>query len=174
MATIENLAPHNLKEPDANACLIEKLAASGAITEAERKLLLDMFRNEHQADRESVLRRARFAPPTNLHLGEENMNANEIVSQIEHTRSVMSAQIKKLNEFTPAPLAMPAAEAVGTGGLQDILVATVAGHIANAADSLRAIAAVETAMCAPPAKASVTESSSVPANMQVIDAQIGG
>jgi hypothetical protein len=86
----------------------------------------------------------------------------------------MSAQIKKLNEFTPTPLATSAAEAAGTGGLADILLATVAGHITNAADSLRAIAAVESAMRAPSAEAPATESGSAPTNTQIIDAQIGG
>jgi len=174
MTTVENAVSLDLKVLDVNAGLVETLVASGAISDAEHKLLLDMFRNEQQLDRESDLRRAQFAPLTNLHIGEQDMNANEIVSQIEHTRSVMSAQIKKLNQFAPAPVTAPSAEAAGTGGLADILVATVAGHIANAADSLRAIAAVETAMCAPPATASLTESTSVPADMQVIDAQIGG
>jgi len=174
MATLDKLAPPNLKESDVNAGRVEKLAASGAINEAERKHLLDMFWNEHRADRESGLRRARFAPPSNLHLGEQNMNATDIVSQIEHTRSVMSAQIKKLNEFTPTPLAAPATGASGTSGLEDILVATVAGHIANAADSLRAIAIVETAMGALGTRTSVTDSNSASGNAQIIDAQIGG
>lgn len=174
MATINTLAPIDLKEFDVNVALIDKLTDSGAITEAERKHLLDVFQNEQESDRESDLRRARFAPPTNPHLGEQNMNANDIVSQIEYTRSVMSAQIKKLNEFTPTPLATSAAEAAGTGGLADILLATVAGHITNAADSLRAIAAVESAMRAPSAEAPATESGSAPTNTQIIDAQIGG
>ena len=174
MAAVENLVPLDLKVQDDNAGLVKKLVASGAINEAEHRFLLDMFRHEQQKDRESGLRRARFAPPTNLQLGEQNMNANEIVSQIEHTRNVMSAQIKKLNEFTPTPLATPATEAAGTGGLEDILVATVAGHIANAADSLRAIAVVERAMHAPATKVSATESGSAPGDPQIIDAQIGG
>jgi hypothetical protein len=155
------------------ADLVEKLVASGAITETERKQLLDQFLAEHQADRESSARRARFAPTAHLHIGENTMNANDIVTQIEHSRSVMSAQVRKLNEFSPTTVPMPAAQTGGTSGLADLLHDTIAGHMTNAADSLRAIAEVEAAMGAPIRKTAVTEPSSAPDNPQIIDAELG-
>jgi polyhydroxyalkanoate synthesis regulator phasin len=104
------------------ADLIEKLVASGAITETERKQLLDQFWAEHQADRESSARRAQFTPNAYQQEEGETMNANDIITQIEQTHSVMSAQIRKLKELTPAPLHMPATEPGGTSGLADLLV----------------------------------------------------
>lgn len=102
------------------------------------------------------------------------MNANDVVTQIEQTHSVMNAQIRKLNELTPTPLPITAAESGGTSGLSDLLHATIAGHITNAADSLRAIAEVEAAMGAPVCKTAVTEPNSVSDNPQIIDAEHGG
>ena len=102
------------------------------------------------------------------------MNASEVITQIERTRTVMSAQVRKLNEFSPSPFPMSATEVGGPSGLADLLHATIAGHVTNAADSLRAIASVEAAMCAPVGKTTVTEPNSTPGGPQIIEAEFGG
>jgi hypothetical protein len=102
------------------------------------------------------------------------MNANDIINQIEQTHCVMSAQVRKLNEFSPSPFPMPSTEAGGTSGLADLLHATVAGHLTNAADSIRAIASVEAVMSAPVSKTSVTDPISTTGSPQTIDAELGG
>jgi polyhydroxyalkanoate synthesis regulator phasin len=174
MSPIVPLVPADIAGLREEADLVQKLVASGAITDTERKQLLDEFFAEHQADRESSARRAQLSTATDQEIGDDIMTANEIVTQIEHTRSVISAQIRKLNELTPAPLHIPATEAGGSSGLVDLLHATVAAHMTNAADSLRAIAEVEAAMRAPACKPAVTEPSSAPASPPTIDAELGG
>ena len=105
----------------------------------------------------------------------ETINANRIVTEIEQTHSVISAQVRKLNEFSPSPFPMPATEAGGTSGLADLLHATIAGHLTNAADSLRAIASVEAVMSVPVSKkTSVTDPISTTGSPQTIDAELGG
>jgi len=101
------------------------------------------------------------------------MNANDIVTQIAHTHNVMSAQVRKLNELSPKPTSMTGAETGTTSGLADLLQATIAGHISNATESLRAIAEVEAAMCAPVSKATVTVTNSTLGSSQIIDAEVG-
>lgn len=170
MPTISPFRPADIAGLHEKADLVERLLASGAITETERAQLLDQFWAEHQADREARARRARFAPTVDHHIGEDAMNANEIVTQIEQTRSAMSAQVRKLSEFSPTPSPMPAAQAGGTSGFADVLHATVAGHITNAADSLRAIAEVESALRASIAKTAGAEPGVAPGSPHVIDA----
>lgn len=154
-----------------NADMVEKLLSSGAITAVEREQLLGQFWTEHQADRDARVRRARLAPTANKFLGAETMNASDIVTQIEQQHAVMSAQMRKLNEISPIPLAMPAAPAAGANGLADLLHATVAGHVANAADSLRAIAEVEANLRAPIGKTVGTEPAKAPGSAQVVDGE---
>ncbi|MBO3706117.1 MAG: hypothetical protein J5X21_06875 [Candidatus Accumulibacter sp.] len=153
------------------ADLVERLLASGAITETEGTQLLNQFWAEHQTDGEARARRARFAPTADYHIGEDTMNANDIVTQIEQTHTVMSAQVRELNKLSPKPFPMPAVQADGTSGFADILHATVAGHITSAADSLRAIAEVEAAMRATVGKTSVAEPCPAPGIAQIIDAE---
>jgi hypothetical protein len=171
MPAIVSVQPADIAGLRDKADLVERLLASGAITETERAQLLDQFWAEHQADSEARARRARFAPTADHHTGEDTMNANDIVSQIEQTHSVMSAQVRELNKLSPKPFPMPAAQADGTGGLADIIHATVAGHLTNAADSLRAIAEVEAALRAPVGKTSGAEPSAAPGSPQIIDAE---
>jgi polyhydroxyalkanoate synthesis regulator phasin len=173
MPPIVALVPSDFAGLREQADLVEKLVASGAITETERKQLLDEFWAEQLADRESSVRRTGLSTTANHHIGEEIMNANDIVAQIGHTHSVMSAQVRKLNELTPTPLHIPAAEAGGSSGLADLLHATVAAHMTNAACSLNAIAEVEAAMRTPDCKTAVTEPRSVPDSPQTIGADLG-
>ena len=169
-ATI-SFRPADIAAMSENADMVEKLLLSGAITAAEHEQLLDQFWTVHQADSDARVRRARFAPTANQYLGEKTMNANDIVTQIEQQHAVMSAQVRKLNEFSPTPLVMPAASAGGANGLADMLHATVAGHVANAADSLRAIAEVEANLRAPIGKTVGTDPAKAPENAQVIDGE---
>lgn len=153
--------------------LAEKLLASGAISEAELEQLLEQYWAEQQVDDVAHTRRARFATTADHHIyiGEKTMNANDIVNQIEQTRSVMSAQLRKLSECSPAPFAMAAVNKGGESGLVDVLHATVAGHVINAANSLRAIAEVEAALRTSTSKTTAAEPDASPRSPQVIDAE---
>lgn len=99
------------------------------------------------------------------------MNAKDIVTQIEQQHAIMSAQVRKLNEFSPTPIALPTAPTGGVNGLADMLHATVDGHVANAADSVRAIAEVEANLRAPISKTVRTEPAKAPGNHQIIDGE---
>lgn len=168
ITTIETADVAALRE---NAGMVEKLLASGAISAAEREQLLDQFWTELQADRDACARRARFAPTTTLSIGEKIMNAKDTVTQIEQAHAVMGAQVRKLNEISPTPLAMPQGPAGGANGLADLLHATVAGHVANAADSLRAIAEVEASLRAPVGRPVETTPANARREPEVIDAE---
>ncbi len=172
MPEIIQYVPANITELQDEADLMEKLVESGAITEIERNRLLDQFRAEHQADRESRDRRAQFTNADQREEG-ESMNAKEIVAQIEQAHSVMSAQVRKLNEVSPTTFSLPTTEEGGASSLTDLLHATIAGNITNASDSLRAIASVETVMCASGSKPAVTEQSTTPGCPQIIQAEAG-
>lgn len=171
MAAITTIETAGIAALRDNRDLVEKLLASGAITAAEREQLLDQFWIEHQADRDTRARRARFAPTTILSIGEKIMNANDTVTQIEQAHAVMGAQVRKLNEISPTLLAIPQGPAGGENGLAELLHATVAGHLANAADSLRAIAEVEAKLRVPIGRAVETAPTKGPREPEVIDAE---
>ena len=99
------------------------------------------------------------------------MNPNDTIAQIELTHAVMGAQIRKLNEISPAPRAMPQVPADGTNGLADLLYATVAGHIESAAKSLHAIAEVEKSVRAAMSKSAEAAPTAAHNNSQVIDGE---
>ena len=155
-----------------NTDMVEKLLACGAISDTEGKLLLEQFRDEHQADRDTCARRVRFAPTTTTHnFGEETMNPNDTIAQIELTHAVMSAQLRKLNEISPAPRSMPQVPIDGSNGLADLLYTTVAGHVESAAKSLHAIAEVEQSVRAVISKSVEAAPTTSHNNPQVIDGE---
>jgi len=176
----ERTAFINSMEKDASDNILRsqkyKEMADAAINSL-RKVAMDNLKHDeikpsHDCtDHEAHARFAQLSPTANHQQGEAAMNTEEIIAQIEKTREVMSAQLHKLNERCPRPFPAPTVRE-GETGLEELLHATVAGHIANAAEALRTLGEAEAATRAVHAnKTAATEPGAAPSDPQVIDTE---
>lgn len=143
----DSLHPTDLAALRSGAALADKLVADGVITAAERDRLLAGIWNEQEADRVARQRRghATSALLTN-HCQEKAMNPKLIVDEIEKTRAVIDAQVRRLSELAPPPVeqgAVLSPELGVKGRVSDLLEGSIAGHLAHAGTTLRALAEVE-------------------------------
>ncbi|MBK7659634.1 MAG: hypothetical protein IPJ28_10970 [Betaproteobacteria bacterium] len=147
MSSSDSLHSTDLAALRSGAALADKLVADGVITVAERDRLLAGIWNEQEADRVARQRRGHAASAilTN-HFLEKTMNPKLIVDEIEKTRAVIDAQVRRLSELAPLPAGQAAVlspELGSKGRVSDLLEESIAGHLAHAGATLRALAEVE-------------------------------
>lgn len=152
-----HITPANVGGSNQGATLIERLFASGAISTDERETLLAQIEVSQEADRKAGLHRVQttdYIHPT-MNNG-ANMDARQILKQIDQTRAVMGQQLQKLSELSFKPSQTTAANA-SQDGFEDLLQAAVSQHLGAAAEALNALAQVEADMRSPAPKPNTSD-----------------
>jgi hypothetical protein len=145
--------PTKLSEPAGEAVpsqladLVDDLHRSGAISDIERTALISALQRDVARDIAADASRNPLINPRQPAVSafkEAIMNPKVIINSIERSRSVMEAQVEKLNECAPTPPRVLLDAEQTQANVSTLLNTTVRGHLQGAADALHAIAEVET------------------------------
>ena len=141
------LSKRDLEALSTTAALVRELHESGAVSDAERAALLDAAWNDAAQDREAARTRRQdtyFSSGHHHYPEEPTMDPRTIISVIERDHAVIAAQVEKLGE--QAATLFPTR--LGEGDTPTNVAAMVSnlarGHLQGAADTLAALAEVET------------------------------
>lgn len=159
--------------PSHLVALVDDLHQSGAISDAERAVLIGIARKDVARDQAADASRSNLVNPLQpavLTTQELIMNPKTVISIIERNRTVMEAQLEKLNEFaSKSPRTLLAAEET-QANVSMLLNTAVRGHLQGAADVLHAIAEVEAQVRL--VNANQTATANVRRQPEIIDAEV--